>query len=161
MKFFNHGGKKGNHKAKGRPLKFTAPPFDYHPKIILAWAKGIEGNSQLLDYLYENGYKELVMATHAIRLKDEAVDWLMKNGYPHFMAMINAAEGNQQALEWLKKNNFLLFYNMALAIESEDEGFKWINQNSTQEIFYLTKCIKTVKEEIERGHNDYHKYSAD
>ena len=161
MRFFNRWRKRRRQISAKKPLKFTPPPFNYHPKIIMAWAKGIEGESQLLDYLYKNGYKELVMATHAIRLKDEATEWLMKNGYPHFVAMINAAEGNQQALAWLKKNNFTLFYNMALAIESENEGFKWINQNSTQEIFYLTKCIKSVKDEIEHRNNDIHKYSRD
>ncbi len=134
-------------------------PFDYHPKIILAWTKAIEGNVDLMNYLFEYGYKELTMAAHAIRLKDEARDWLMENGYPHLMAMINAAEGNEQAQQWLKMNNYLLFYNMAIAIDGEAEGFKWINQNSTQEIFYLTRIIKQVKDDIEEDHNDTHRMS--
>lgn len=136
-------------------------PFDYHPKIILAWAKAIEGNTDLMKYLLDNGYTELTMAAHAIRLKDEARDWLMDNGYPHMMAMINAAEGNEQAQQWLKMNNYLLFYNMAIAIDGEMEGFKWINLNSTQEIFYLTKIIKQVKDDIEEEHNDTHRMSTD
>lgn len=139
--------------------RVKAKPFDYHPKIILAWAKAIEGNVDLMNYLFENGYKELTMAAHAIRLKDEARDWLMENGYPHLMAMINAAEGNEQAQQWLKMNNYLLFYNMAIAIDGEAEGFKWINQNSTQEIFYLTRIIKQVKDDIEEDHNDTHRMS--
>src|SRR5690554_5174481 len=141
--------------------KLKVKSFEYHPKIILAWAKGIQGHTDLLNYLLENDYKELVMASHAIHLKDKARDWLMENGYPHVMAMINAAEGNQQALNWLQKNNFLLFYNMALAIDGNNEGFKWINQNSTQEYFYLTKIIKDVKDKIEEDHNDIHKRSRD
>jgi len=136
-------------------------PFDYHPKIILAWSKAIEGNVELMKYLLDNGYKELTMAAHAIRLKDEARDWLMENGYPQLMAMINGAEGNEQAQQWLKMNNYLLFYHMAIAIDDELEGFKWINQNSTQEIFYLTKIIKQVKDGIEEEHNDTHRMSRD
>lgn len=141
--------------------RVKAKPFDYHPKIILAWAKAIEGNENLMNFLFENGYKELTTAAHAIRLKDEARDWLMENGYPHLMAMINAAEGNEQAQQWLKINNYQLFYNMAIAIDGEVEGFKWINQNSTQEFFYLTRIIKQVKDDIEESHNDTHRMSKD
>lgn len=141
--------------------KVPTKKFSYHPKVILAWAKGIEGNTELLNYLNDNGYKELVMATHAIRLKDKARDWLMKNGYPHVMAMINAAEGNRQALEWLKMNDFLILYNMARAIDDEKEGFAWLKHNATQDIFILTTSIKKVKDEIEEDHNDIHKRSKE
>jgi hypothetical protein len=141
--------------------KVKTLPFDYHPKIILAWAKGIDGNVELLNYLYDHGYKELVMAAHAIRLKDEARDWLMDNGFPHIMAMINGAEGNEQAQQWLKLNNYLLFYNMAIAIDGDNEGFKWINQHRSEDIFYLTRIIKKVKDEIEEEHNDTHRMSKE
>lgn len=161
MKFFKRNKKYKGDSTKKPASKLKVKPFEYHPKIILAWAKGIEGNSDLLNYLLEHDYKELVMASHAIHLRDKARDWLMENGYPHIMAMINAAEGNKQALQWLRMNNFTLFYSMALAIDGHDEGFKWINQNSTQEYFYLTKIIKDVKDGIEEGHNDIHKRSRD
>ena len=141
--------------------KIKTLPFDYHPKIILAWAKGIDGNTDLLNYLYENDYKELVMAAHAIHLKDEARDWLMENGYPHVMAMINASEGNEQAQQWLKINNYLLFYHMAIAIDGDNTGFTWINQNSTEDFFYLTRIIKKVKDAIEEEHNDTHRMSKE
>jgi hypothetical protein len=146
---------KGDSEKK-RPTKLGIKPFEYHPKIILAWAKGIEGNDELLDYLYKSGYNELVMATHAIQLKDKARDWLMENGYPHIMAMINGSEGNTQALTWLKKNGFELLYHMALAIDGDPKGFKWINIHGTQDIFLLTKSIMKVKDEIEERHNDVH-----
>ena len=141
--------------------KVITKDFSYHPKIILAWAKAIEGNNDLLDYLNKQNLKELVMATHAIRLKDKARDWLMKNGYPHVMAMINAAEGNRQAMEWLRINDFEVFYNMARAIDDEPEGFVWLKENATQDIFLLTKSIKKVKDEIEEAHNDIHMRSRD
>lgn len=151
---------KGDTENRG-PAKLQARKFEYHPKIILAWAKALEGNVELLKYLNENGYEELVMASHAIKLKDKARDWLMENGYPHVMAMINASEGNAQALNWLRNNNFMLFYNMARAIDDENEGFEWINKNSTQDIFLLTKSIKKVKDDIEEAHNDIHKRSTE
>ncbi len=139
-----------------RPQKAIVKPFSYPPKIILAWAKAIEGNTEILNFLNDNGYKELVMATHAIRLKDEARDWLMKNGYPHVFAMINAAEGNAEALKWLQLNKMDVFYNMALAIDHENEGFEWLKRHATQDIFLLTKSIQKVKDEIEERHNDVH-----
>lgn len=161
MGLFNRNKKNELGATRQKAQKVEIKPFDYHPKIILAWAKGIEGHSELLNYLLDNGYKELVMATHAIRLKEKARTWLMKNGYPHLMAFINAAEGNKQATNWLLKNNFSLLYNMAIAIDGDPEGFKWLNQNSTQEYFFLTRIIKDVKDEIEEGHNDIHKRSTE
>lgn len=161
MGLFKRNKNENSKPAEKKASKVKLRPFEYHPKIILAWAKGIEGHSKLLDYLHEQGFNELVMATHAIRLKDEAREWLMQNGYPHVMAMINAAEGNAQAKKWLMQNNFLLFYNMAIAIDGDPDGFKWINKNSSQEYFLLTKIIKDVKDEIEEGHNDIHKRGTD
>ena len=118
---------------------------EYPPKIILAWAKGADNNSEFLDYLYNNGYKELVMTIHSYYHKKEAKEWLMDNGFPHFLALVNASEGNEDALNWLKKNEFILFYNMALAIDGDNTGFEWLKSNSTKEFYYLTLNLKTLK----------------
>jgi hypothetical protein len=32
-------------------------PLDYHPKIILAWARAIKGNDDLMRWLKENGWE--------------------------------------------------------------------------------------------------------
>lgn len=159
--FRKNRNKKVENSARNKSKKLSATVINYHPKIILAWAKAIEGNDELLNYLLQNGHKELAISVHAIKLKDEARDWLMQNGFPHIMALINASEGNLDALSWLRLNNFELFYHMALAIEGEIEGFTWINKNSTQEYFLLTRTIKKVKDEIEEDHNDTHRMSTD
>lgn len=151
---------KGDGEGK-RPTKLAVKPFEYHPKIILAWAKATEGNTDLMDYLYKSGHEELVMATHAINLKDKARDWLMENGYPHIMAMINGSEGNTQALTWLKKNGFELLYHMALAIDDDPKGFRWLQLHTSQDIFLLTRSIKKVKDDIEERHNDVHVHSSE
>ena len=144
--------------------KIKTKSFSYHPKIILAWAKSIDGEEKFLDYLKDNGFKELVMATHAILLKDKARDWLMENGYPHVMAMINGAEGNEQALSWLKMNDFMVFYHIALAVDHQSElsvanptGFYWLKKYATHDIFLLTEVIQRVKDEIEDDNRDVHK----
>lgn len=141
--------------------KIQLKSIDYPAKIILAWTKAIEGNDQFLLWLKDNGYPELVMATYAIYLKDDAREWLQKNGYAHLMAMINGAEGNESAQKWLLSHQFDLLYHMALAIEDERSSVLWIAENAPKDIFLLTKTIKKVKDQIEENHNDIHSFRKD
>lgn len=140
--------------------KIKSKQLDYHPKIIMAWTKAIEGNLEFTTYLQKNGFKELAIAVLAIKLDEKARSWLMFNGYPHLMAMINSAEGNEKAKTWLEVNNFQILYNIAEAVDGEHEGkngFLWLRQNATPDLFILAQAIKTVKDEIEERHNDVHK----
>jgi hypothetical protein len=154
-------GKKASPKNAGEVQKVPMQLFDYHPKIILAWAKAIEGNDDLMLWLKNNGYLELTTATYAIYLKDEARKWLLENGYPHLMAFINAAEGNETAQKWLLAHGFDEFYHMSLAIEDEKESWQWLGRNSTPEKIILTQTIKKVKDKIEENHNDVHSFGKD
>jgi hypothetical protein len=135
--------------------------INYHPKVILAWAKALEGNEQIALWLKENGLEELVFANAAIYLKDEARKWLMENGYPHLMAMIHAAEGDEKAQKWLLHNNFEILYHIALAVDDDQESWKWLNLNATQDLFLLAKSIKKIKDQIEENHNDVHSFRKD
>ncbi len=154
--------KKGNpEKAIVRPELVPMKPIDYPPKIILAWAKAVEGNDEIVVWLKENGYEELAMATYAIYLKEAARDWLTKNGYPQLMAFINAAEGNEKAQRWLLLHDFEILYHMALAIEDEQESWKWLGENVTADLFLLAQSIKKVKDKIEENHNDVHSFGRD
>ena len=155
--------KKRNKSASGPPAfqKVGIKRLDYHPKIILAWAKALEGNPELAIWLKENGFEELVFANAAIYLKDEARKWLLNNGYPHLMAMIHAAEGDEKAQKWLLNNDFELLYHIALAVENEQDSWKWLKQHATQDIFILAQTIKTVKDRIEENHNDVHSFGKD
>lgn len=148
-------------KPKVQPAIVAMKPIDYPPKIILAWAKAIEGNHEILLWLKENGFPELAMATYAIRLKEEARDWLPKNGYPQLMAFINAAEGNEKAQRWLLLNDMEMLYHMSLAIEDEQESWIWLGENVTPDLFLLTQSIKKVKDQIEENHNDVHSFRKD
>jgi hypothetical protein len=136
-------------------------PIDYPAKIILAWAKAIEGNQEILLWLKDNGYPELVMATYAIHLKNEAREWLPQNGYPQLLAFINAAEGNEKALGWLRVNDMELLFHMADAIEGEQGSWEWLSTNATPDLFILTQTIKKVKDQIEENHNDVHTFGKD
>lgn len=138
--------------------KVVMKPINYPPKIILAWAKAIEGNEEIAKFLADNGYLELNMASAAIFLKPEARTWLMQNAYPHLMAMIHAAEGDQKALKWLRMNGFDLLAAIALAVEGENEAWDWLKNNATQDLFILAQSIKKVKDQIEENHNDVHSF---
>lgn len=154
-------------KKKPRPINpkdvkvVPMKALDYHPKVILAWAKALEGNQEISAWLKENGFLELNMACSAIRLNNEARNWLMQNGYPHLMAFINASEGKESAQKWLLAHDFEILYHMSLAIEDEQESWIWLKENTTQDLFILTQSIKRVKDQIEETHNDVHSFGKD
>jgi hypothetical protein len=154
--------KKDENTKSQTPLKRVEMNLvEYDLKILIAWAKAIEGNHQLNEWLYKNGYTELSMAVHAIYLKNEARDWLMKNGYPHLMAFIHAAEGNAGAQKWLLFNGMELYYHMAMAVEAEENSWTWLRQNATEVHFLLAQSIKKIKDKIEENHNDIHLFGRD
>lgn len=139
--------------------RLSSKKLNYHPKIILAWTKAIEGNTELLSYLQKNGFEELAVSVFAIQLDNKSRNWLMKNGYPHLLAMINASEGNETAKKWLEINQFPILYNIAEAVDGEENGkagFTWLKNNASADLFLLAKTIKAVKDEIEERHNDVH-----
>ncbi len=157
-------GRKKKEATAARDIVPQAVPMQnvvYDPKIIVAWAKAIEGNKEINHWLYENGYKELSFAVQAIYLNNEARDWLMQHGYPHLMAMIHAAEGNANAQKWLQIHQFELFYRIAMAVEDDQDSWKWIQQNAGADIFILAQTIKSVKDQIEATHNDIHFFGRD
>ena len=133
----------------------------YPPKVILAWTKALQGHTEISLWLNENGYKELVVASSSILLKQEARDWLMKNGYPHLMAMINAAEGDENAQKWLLKYNFNLLYHIAMVAEYNNESMILLKQHATPDLYMLALAIRDVKDKIEDNHNDIHSYGRD
>ena len=135
--------------------------ISYPPKVILAWTKALQGHTELSLWLNENGYKELVIASSAILLKQEARNWLMENGYQHLMAMINASEGDEKAQKWLLKYKFNLLYHIAMVAEYENESMIWLKQHATPDIYMLTLAIRDVKDKIEDNHNDIHSYGRD
>lgn len=135
--------------------------IDYDAKIMVAWGQAIEGNQDILQWLNDNGYEELVRATYAIYLKEKDREWLQMNGYAHLLAMINAAEGNESAQQWLRTHNFEILYHIAMAVEDEPESFKWLNKHTTPDIFMLAKSIKKVKDQIEFGNNDIYSFGRE
>lgn len=161
MSWFNKKKKASETYDPTAPFKAQVKPLNYHPKIVLAWAKTIEGNKKITKWLQTNGYPELVYASSAIHLKNDARDWLMLNGYPHLMAMIHAAEGDEKAQIWLKKHKFELLYHIAMAVEHDANSLLWLKKNATPDILILTQTIKKVKDKIEENHNDIHTFGDD
>jgi hypothetical protein len=144
--------------TESTPSKLVLTPVEYHPKIVLAWSKAVEGNKEILEWLSKNGYEELAIACWAIRLNDEARTWLLTNGFPQLMAFINAAEGNESAIKWLEKYDMKVYLHMAKAIDGDLDSYRWLQKNTTPDVFILTKSIEKVKDEIEERHRDIHKF---
>ncbi len=156
MKFNFFKSKKKKEIQPVKPLVVTLKSIDYPAKIMMAWAKGIEGDLTFLNWLGENGYPELVAASGAIRLNGNARKWLMDNGYPHLLAFVQAAESNRYAIAWLERNNLNLLSMMAKAIDGDKESLIWVQVNQPLDIFVLTVSIKKVKDSIEDYNNDVH-----
>jgi len=130
----------------------------YPPKILIAWAEAIAGNSEIRDWLIKNGYKELGLFTFALRNMDDARLWLMENGSPHLLALINGIEGNAEALKWLDSNGFKSLSIMALAADGNKSAKEWLLKNDKLLAMVALK-MEFVKDEIERDNNDVHKIS--
>ena len=130
--------------------------LDYPPKILLAWAKAIEGEDEFSEWLKFNGFLELHTACSAIKLNTKARDWLMDNGYPHLLAFIQASEGDKHADAWLDRNKFKLLLNMARAIDGDNEVYQWVKISQSVDIYILMVAIKKIKDQIEDFNNDPH-----
>jgi len=135
--------------------------IEYPSMVVLAWAKAVEGDEELQNWLKDNGYPELFFSVHAIYLQDIARTWLMQNGYAHVMAMINAAEGNEKARKWLLVNNFNTLYHIALAVDHENDSWLWLAKNATKDLIILAQSIQFIKDKIEENHNDPHAFRRD
>lgn len=133
----------------------------YPSLVIIAWAKAVEGHQNLQNWLKENDYLELWMATQAIRLHDPARKWLLQNGFAEIMAMISAAEGDQKAQKWLLQFGYDVLYHIAMAVEHEQESWFWLRKHTSPELIILAKSIQVIKDRIEENHNDVHAIHKD
>jgi len=153
--------KKSNKTYQPKVEKSILKNISYPPKIILAWTKAMQGNTEISKWLNDNGYKELVFASAAIHLKEDARQWLMKNGYAHLMAMINASEGDENAQKWLLKFKFELLYHIAMISEYQNDSMIWLKRNGTPDLFLFAIALRDVKDKIEDNHNDIHSHGKD
>lgn len=146
-------------EVKKANIEFAS--FNYPPKILLAWMKAIEGNTEIGLFLLNNGYEELYHTHQALLLNQIARNWLISNGYPHLMAFVNAAEGNESAQKWLSVHGFDVLHVSSKAIDGDMESFKLLNQYNDQILFQLIKTIKQLKDQIEFNHNDMYTFGKD
>lgn len=132
----------------------------YPPKILLAWAEAIKGNTEIRDWLIKNGYPELGVFTFALRNKKDARDWLIENKFPHLMALINGAEGNEEAVIWLEKHGFHMLAKVAMAGDRENDVFAELRMADSL-FAKIAREIMIVKTQIEEDNWDYHRMSGE
>jgi len=133
--------------------------MQYPAKVLLAWGEAISGNSEIRDWLMANGYPELALTCHALRLTDSARSWLLANGHPHLMALVSGSEGNAQAIVWLDKFGFNFLKDVALGADNDDEAITRLLKANQREWAGISLKIRAVKNQIETEHNDMHRIS--
>ncbi len=135
--------------------------MQYPAKVLLAWGEAISGNRQLLDWLMKNGYQELGMTCHALRLADTARAWLINNGQPHLMALVSGSEGDENAVLWLHRFGYTYLADVASGADNDDEAIQRLMKAEQREWAGVALKIRFVKNQIEERHNDWHSLSPD
>ncbi len=132
----------------------------YPAKVLLAWGEAISGHQGLRDWLLHNGYPELGVFCHALRLQEDARDWLVKQGHPHLMALIHATEGNKQARAWLDEQGLGVLKQVALTGDGDLDAQRWLVNNGHRELAVIGHRIYKVKRQIDEDNSDYHRFSG-
>jgi len=113
-----------------------------------------EDDGEFLNWLLENGYRELAALSSGIRGSQHATTWLMKNKYPHLAAFDNAVGGSETAYKWLLDNQHDLLAVFVDAINDNMEALSWFKKNDLEVFIHLSRKIRSFRE----GQTfDYHK----
>lgn len=126
------------------PKHVAIQPLNYPPKVILAWNECLKGNVEITNWLLENGYRELVIATSVIHQEETGEKWLMQNGFPHLLAFAHAMDDDEEALKWLEVNKFEKLRRIALAAQYENWAWDWVLGNCTEDLILLTKTLRLL-----------------
>lgn len=127
------------------PKQVQIYPFDYHPKIILAWNECLNGNEKIANWLLENGFQELVIMSSIIHYEDSGRNWLLNNGFPHLLAFINTMEGNDEAARWLEVNKFDELKKLAEAAGDNDKSWQWVQDNCEEDLILVCRTIRKIR----------------
>lgn len=138
-----------------QPQKATTKPFNYPPKILVAWGEAISGNRKIRDWLIKNNYPELGLFCYAMHNDKKSRVWLMENGFPHLLALLTGGEGDENAIRWLKHFNYKELAVMANIIDGE-EGEKELFEKKFPVLSIIALKIQRVKTEIAEKNSDPH-----
>lgn len=135
------------------PVKKSVKPFNYPPKILVAWGEAISGNRKIRDWLIKNNYPELGLFCYAMHNDNKSRSWLMENGFPHLLALLTGGEGDENAVKWLKHFGYKELAVMANIIDGEESEKEILEKNSP--IFAIIALkIQRVKIEIAEKNSD-------
>jgi len=138
-----------------QPQKASAKPFNYPPKILVAWGEAISGNRKIRDWLIKNQYPELGLFCYAMYNDKKSRVWLMENGYPHLLALLTAGEGDKNAKKWLIHFGYKELAVMANIIDGEEAELEFLEKNFPI-LAILSLKIQKVKIEIAERNSDPH-----
>lgn len=133
-----------------KPKYVQIKPLSYPPKIILAWNECLKGNTDITNWLLQNGFQELVITTSIIHQEESGETWLMQNGYPHLLAFAHAIEDDEEALRWLEVNKMDKLYRMALACMYNNAAWDWVKGNCSEDLVLLCSTIRLLLKQTRR-----------
>lgn len=130
-----------------RPLPINdSVMLEYPEKIILAFGETFAGNTDLFNWLLQNGYPELAALSNSMRGNQDATQWLMKNGYQHLAAFDLAVDGKKDAYEWLVKYQYDFLAIFADACQKKPDAIQWFRQNNLEIFIRLSDKINHFRE---------------
>jgi hypothetical protein len=127
--------------------------LNYEAKILIAFGETINGNDEILMWLFRNGYPELSALSKSIRGSEEAFDFLFKK-YPRLAALDASIDNQARAYIWLKKHKLEFNMIFADACRAKPQAIDWLNQKDLQLFINLAQKINFYRE---NQIFDYHK----
>lgn len=126
--------------------------MNYTKQIIELFTKWIETNdAAVLNWLTENGFKELIILKTALLEGDEgATTWLIKNK-PVLGAFVKAVNDDQEAFKWLMQNKMIHWAAVANTINNDEKAEMMLRLNKLGH--YADLAIK-IKGTIENNNTN-------
>lgn len=117
----------------------------YPAKIILAFGETINGNDEILLWLFKNGYADLAALSRSIRGSGEAFEFLLKH-HPRLAALDAAIDNDPRAFVWLRDNRFDFNLIFAEACQGKPRAIAWLQKKRLEAFIRLAARIRHFRE---------------
>ena len=104
-----------------------------------------------LNWLINNGYKELTMITEAACGDDKSLEWLIRNKHIIIAAFINAVREDSKAFDLLFKLKAFVWAAAANVVNGDKKAAVWLRDNKLE---YFVKFAVILKEKIRRDSDE-------
>lgn len=123
--------------------------MNYPKQAIEKLTKLIGGEVSALNWLADNGYKDLVIAGSGICGNETAVASLKKENKPVLAAFVETVNGDKNAFKWLTNNKHYTWAATANAALKDKEAMKWLIKFKLEHFADLSKSISKQQKKNE------------